>query len=61
MSEKLYPLIGKRVQTPRGAGRLWQVFRDRAAVILDNHSDKVFYCDPADIRVTREDGIWSMT
>ena len=31
---RLYPFIGKTVSTPRGAGRLVQVFPDRASVIL---------------------------
>ena len=31
---RLYPFIGKAVSTPRGAGRLVQVFPERASVIL---------------------------
>jgi len=31
---RLYPFLGKTVSTPRGAGRLVQVFPERASVIL---------------------------
>lgn len=31
---RLYPFIGRTVATPRGAGRLVQIFGDRATVIL---------------------------
>lgn len=32
---RLYPLMGKKVQTPEGEGTLVQVFGERAAVNLD--------------------------
>ncbi len=31
---RLYPFLGKTVSTPRGAGRLVQVFPERASVVL---------------------------
>jgi hypothetical protein len=38
--------------TPWGAGRLWQVFSDRAGVILDI-TGRVAFFDPSEIRVSR--------
>ncbi|HVR10577.1 MAG TPA: hypothetical protein VMW75_21205 [Thermoanaerobaculia bacterium] len=35
---RLYPLIGKTVATPRGAGRLAQVFPERGSVILPDEA-----------------------
>jgi hypothetical protein len=46
---RLFPLLGRRVSTSVGSGTLWQVFQQRAAVLIaDNlifiHPDKV-WCD----------------
>ncbi len=42
---RLYPLIGKRVVTPKGAGELWRVFTNSIGVVLDSSSDQVTFFD----------------
>lgn len=44
---RLYPLIGEPVTTPRGEGRLVEVFRDRAGVHL---AGRVLVFLPSEIR-----------
>lgn len=52
---RLYPFIGRQVRTPRGTGRLLQVFSDRAVVLLDGEfakpqgEQREAYFDPCDI------------
>ena len=36
---RLYLLIGKRVITPKGAGKLWRVFTNSIGGILDSSQD----------------------
>lgn len=40
---RLFPLLGKRVKTPWGPGRLIQVIASRAAVVLDRSPDTATY------------------
>lgn len=40
---RLYPFIGRQVQTPLGSGVLWQAFTERAGVILDAEPGKVTF------------------
>ncbi len=47
-SARLYPLIGLRVRTPRGTGKLLQVFVDRAAVLIDGEN-QVSSLAPVDV------------
>jgi hypothetical protein len=47
---RLYPFIGKAVDTPAGGGRLLQVFAERAAVLLDHDAERVVYFVPSEIR-----------
>lgn len=42
---RLYPLIGKRVMTPKGSGKLWRVFADSIGVRLDSIRGQVTYFD----------------
>ena len=60
----VYPLLDSEVVFPGGRGKLVQVFTGRAAVLVRNEqpkkrrkkddpepeSDKLVFCDPADIR-----------
>lgn len=47
---RLYPLIGRKVATPQGPGKLLQVFSDRAAVVLDADQGRVAFLAPEEIR-----------
>lgn len=47
-SARLYPLLGTQVRTPRGTGRLVQVFTDRASVLQDR-ADRVSFFAPEEI------------
>ena len=42
---RLYPLIGKRVVTPKGPGKLWRVFTNSVGVVLESSPDQVTYFD----------------
>ena len=46
---RLYPHLGRRVSTPRGPGRLWQAFGERAGVVLDADSRRVSFFPPDQI------------
>lgn len=46
---RLYPFIGRQVQTPLGSGVLWQAFTERAGVILDAEPGKVTFMPTAQI------------
>jgi hypothetical protein len=48
ISARLYPFIGSRVRTPRGTGRLLQVFTERATVVLDGEARTSFF-SPEDV------------
>jgi len=39
----LYPLVGRKVRTVEGEGRLWQVLGGRAGVVLDKDPKKVAF------------------
>ena len=47
---RLYPLIGKVVETPRGVGLLWQVFANRAGVLMDGNRKWLLFITPEDIK-----------
>jgi len=47
----LFPLIGKRVSTPLGPGRLETVYAKRCEVVLDSDPGKIFVFTPAQIGV----------
>jgi len=38
--------LGEVVSTPKGRGRLWQVFRDRVGVVLDATPGRVTFFQP---------------
>lgn len=41
---RLYPFLGKTVQTPQGAGVLWQVLsKERVGVVIENGERRVVY------------------
>lgn len=40
---RLYPLVGRKVRTVEGEGRLWQVLGGRAGVVLDKDPKKVAF------------------
>jgi hypothetical protein len=46
---RLYPFLGRTVETPAGPGRLLQVFSERAAVLLDG-DERVSHFLPAELR-----------
>lgn len=54
---RLFPLIGRPVWTPQGAGRLVQVFSNRAAVVLDCQPGLVAFLDPGAIRPGQAQGL----
>ena len=45
----LFPLIGKRVSTPRGSGRLETVYAKRCEVVLDCEPGRMFVFHPVQI------------
>jgi len=47
--ERLMPYIEQTVGTPKGTGRLVQVFHDRCGVVLDHNPAKVAYFSPGDV------------
>lgn len=54
---RLYPFLGKVVQTPKGPGKLWQVFSFRIGVILDADSNHVSFFLPEQIQIKRSQTI----
>jgi hypothetical protein len=58
-ADSLYALVRARgkianrpVMTPQGPGKLWQVFYDRAGVLLDGAPGRVAFFDPSEVQVT---------
>jgi TubC N-terminal docking domain len=47
---RLFPLLGRRVATPKGRGRLLQVFASRAAVRLEHAPDILTFLLPEEVR-----------
>lgn len=47
---RLYPLLEKKVWTPKGTGRLWQAFDERAGVVMDGQTGRVTFLDTKAIR-----------
>jgi hypothetical protein len=47
---RLYPLLGRKVRTEEGRGRLWQVLTGRAGVVLDNDPKKVTFVSVEDVK-----------
>jgi hypothetical protein len=45
----LFPLIGKRVATPRGPGRLITVFEQRCEVVLDVGTERITCFRPEEV------------
>lgn len=45
----LFPLIGKRVATPRGPGRLITVFAQRCEVVLDGEPERIACFRPEEV------------
>lgn len=48
MSESLDPSLGKRVSTHLGTGWLWQAFRGRIAIVLDDLPARVIFLEGPD-------------
>jgi hypothetical protein len=46
----LFPLVGRRIWTPQGAGKLLSVFHDRCDVLLDSAGRRI-RVRPADVRL----------
>ncbi len=46
---RLFPLLDKSVETPLGAGRLVQVFADRAAVVLHHDQESLTFLLPEEV------------
>lgn len=51
---RLYPLVGRRVRTEAGPGKLWQVLAGRAGVVLDNDPKKVTFVSVEDIKPLKQ-------
>lgn len=47
---RLYPFIGREVETPQGRGRLLQVLQERATVVLDVEPDRAKFFIPSEVR-----------
>ena len=47
--ERLMPYIEQTVATPKGRGRLVQVFHDRCGVVLDHSPNKVAFFPPSEV------------
>jgi hypothetical protein len=47
---KLFPFIGRKVQTPAGPGTLLQLFSKRVTVVLDSEMSKCSFFPPAEIQ-----------
>lgn len=47
---RLYPFLGRTIQTPRGPGRLLQVFPERATVVLDDYPERASFFLPSELR-----------
>ena len=47
---RLYPFLGRTIQTPRGPGRLLQVFPERATVVLDGERERASVFLPSEVR-----------
>jgi hypothetical protein len=45
----LFPLLGRKVRTPKGPGTLLQVFADRTIVLLDADLEKCSWFRPEEI------------
>ena len=47
---RLYPCLGRMVQTPKGEGRLIQVFTVQVGVVLEASPERVTFFEPDEIR-----------
>ena len=47
---RLYPFLGRTIQTPQGPGRLLQVFPERATVVLDREPKRARFFLPSELR-----------
>ena len=47
---RLYPFLGKTVQTPEGGGRLCQVFAVQVGVVLEDSPERVTFFMPDEVR-----------
>ena len=47
---RLYPFLGREVQTPEGPGRLLQVFTERVTVVLDAEPSRASFFLPSEVR-----------
>lgn len=47
---RLYPFLGRVVQTPDGPGRLLQVFAERVTVVLDAEPSRASFFLPSEVR-----------
>lgn len=48
----LFPLLGKRVESPKGPGKLVRVFEKSAGVALHDQPSRVTYFEPREIWLT---------
>jgi hypothetical protein len=53
---KLFPFLGRKVRTPRGAATLLQVFADRVTVLLDSDLGKCNFFKPQEIEPVAAEG-----
>lgn len=47
---RLYPFLGREVETPQGRGRLLQVFAERVTVVLDTEPSRASFFLPSEVR-----------
>ncbi len=51
---RLYPLVGRKVRTTEGPGKLWQVLARRAGVVLDNDPKSVTFVSVEDVKLLKQ-------
>jgi hypothetical protein len=51
---RLYPLVGRKVRTTEGPGKLWQVLAGRVGVVLDKDPKKVTFVSVDDVKPLKQ-------
>lgn len=55
--QRLRALLGHRVRTKYGDGRMWQTFRNQVGVVLDSNLGRVEFIDPVDIEFEKSEEV----
>jgi hypothetical protein len=51
---RLYPLLGRKVRSPEGRGKLWQVLARQAGVVLDRDPETVVFMGVEGVKLPNE-------